>query len=306
MEESFKELVKELGFENAEKIIHLYLYARYLPHYLYYLGSPIGLAERKPPGEIPKEIEEMLEVLTGKVARDVISPETSTYHGKVVPLSLACDLVSVKEDVELRGLERVIPYKIARDIVLKNPESIAVLNCGCRMLREKPCEPIDVCLAVGDPFASFAVERGYLNARRISQDEACEILKAENRRGHVHAAYFKDAAGDRFYAICNCCSCCCLGMLAWNRFGVPILASSGFVAKVEEGECNACGDCESICPFSAIEVGDIAVVKEDKCMGCGVCEEVCPAGVISLKRDPSKPEPLDINQLIKNSGKEGN
>jgi ferredoxin len=32
-------------------------------------------------------------------------------------------------------------------------------------------------------------------------------------------------------------------------------------------------------------------------MGCGVCEDVCPIGVISLERDPSNGEPLDLAEL---------
>jgi ferredoxin len=36
-------------------------------------------------------------------------------------------------------------------------------------------------------------------------------------------------------------------------------------------------------------------------MGCGVCVDVCPVGAISLERDPSKGEPLDIDVLAQNA-----
>ncbi|MDD5749120.1 MAG: 4Fe-4S binding protein [Actinomycetota bacterium] len=298
MDESILRLAKGLGFENAEKILHLYLYGRYLPHYLYHLGSPVGLAEKPPDEEIPPEIDEMIQIITTKVIRDILSPDTSTYHGKVLPLKLAEDLVSVKEDVELRGLERIIPYRLARDIILRNPSSIALVDCGCRMLRDNPCRPIDVCLAVGDPFASFAIEKGFMNARRISQKDAVDVLEAEDKRGHVHAAYFKDAFGDRFYAICNCCSCCCMGMLAWKKLKTPIIAPSGFVSKISD-DCTSCGECQDVCPFGAITVEELAVVDREKCMGCGVCERACEYGAISLELEPSKGEPLDIKKLIR-------
>ncbi len=50
--------------------------------------------------------------------------------------------------------------------------------------------------------------------------------------------YYKDAMLNRFYAICNCCSCCCGAMNAWNN-GTPMLASSGYVAVVDEELCAA-------------------------------------------------------------------
>lgn len=57
----------------------------------------------------------------------------------------------------------------------------------------------------------------------------------------------------RFYAICNCCSCCCGAMQA-HRNGTPMLASSGFVATVEIERCVGCSLCTDVChayPFHA-------------------------------------------------------
>ena len=34
-------------------------------------------------------------------------------------------------------------------------------------------------------------------------------------------------------------------------------------------------------------------------MGCGVCEDVCLAEAISLRREPSKGDPLDLEELLK-------
>ena len=54
------------------------------------------------------------------------------YHGKVVPLDEARELVQVREDITLRDLEHIIPYPVARDIVLHHPDHIVVLDCPCR------------------------------------------------------------------------------------------------------------------------------------------------------------------------------
>ena len=46
--------------------------------------------------------------------------------------------------------------------------------------------------------------------------------------------------------------------------------------KVIEEKCTACGTCQVVCPFGAIEVkGNVAVVYET-CVSCGICVEACP------------------------------
>jgi ferredoxin len=224
-----------------------------------------------------------------------------TYHGKAVPLEQATQLVTVDEDISLEDLEQVIPYAKARDIVLRNPDHIVVLDCPCRVSRSDPCLPLDVCLIVGEPFASMVAEYHPHRSRRISPDEAVDILRAEDGRGHVHHAFLKDAMLGRFYAICNCCSCCCGAMQA-HQAGVPMLASSGYVCRPRAELCVACGSCVESCQFDALSIGDQAVVVDNKaCMGCGVCISHCDEGALSLVPDPDRGAPLDIRILTAGS-----
>jgi len=221
-----------------------------------------------------------------------------TYHGKVMPLKAAARLVTVNQDVTLKDLEHVIPYTTARDLILKNPEHIAVLECPCRSSRKKPCLPLDVCLIVGEPFASFVEEHHPRRSRRITTAEAVEILRAEDERGHVHHAFFKDAMYGRFYAICNCCSCCCGAMQA-HRHGTPMLASSGYIVEVNREKCTGCGNCETSCQFGAIQVEEkVKHVDLEKCMGCGVCVPRCENHAINLRSAPQKGVPLEIDRLL--------
>jgi NAD-dependent dihydropyrimidine dehydrogenase PreA subunit len=221
-----------------------------------------------------------------------------TYHGKVVPLEAAKGLVTINQEISLTNLEQIIPYARARDIVLHNPDHIVVLECPCRASRPNPCQPLDVCLIVGEPIASFVAEYHPSRSRWITPAEAVEILQAEHERGHVHHAFFKDAMLGRFYAICNCCACCCGAMQA-QRNGVPMLASSGYVSQVDEALCEGCGQCAEFCQFGALSVNNgYAVVDADFCMGCGVCVSQCKQAAISLRRDPSRGEPLEIHKLI--------
>jgi MinD superfamily P-loop ATPase len=110
--------------------------------------------------------------------------------------------------------------------------------------------------------------------------------------------YYKDAMLGRFYAICNCCSRCCGAMQA-HQHGTPMLASSGFVARVDAELCAACGTCAGYCRFAAISVDNgHASVDLAACMGCGVCVSHCPQEAIALLRDPAKGELLEIQKLI--------
>lgn len=279
-------------------LLHGYLYLRFP-----YLYISVGTGEHplatwlEPLGNlfIPHPTNGEDPSAPGSAARRAFA---DTYHGKVVPLETARQLVTIEKPIPRTDLEQVIPYARARDIILKNPDHIVVLDCPCRSARKNPCLPLDVCLIVGEPFASFSLEHHPGHARRITQAEAAEILRAEDERGHVHHAFFKDAALNRFYAICNCCSCCCGAMQA-HQHGTPMLASSGFVNTIDHSLCIACGECVERCQFDALAMVDgTTTVEREKCFGCGVCVHHCAQGAATLVRDERKGVPLDVCELV--------
>lgn len=277
--------------------LHGYVYLRWPYLYIgigtgeHWIARRFGVVQRWLAALVPSSPAELAD--NGTFAED--------YHGKVVPLAAATQLVSVQQDVSLADLEHVIPYSRARDIVLQNPDHIVALDCPCRLARADPCLPLDVCLIVGEPFASFVSEHHPGRSRWITQGEAIEVLQAEQKRGHVSHAFFKDVMLGRFYAICNCCACCC-GAMQFHREGVPMLASSGFVCQIDADVCTGCGRCAELCQFGALAVeAGVSVVDTDACMGCGVCKAHCESGAASLVRDPSRGEPLEIHKLIAHS-----
>lgn len=277
--------------------IHGYFYARWI-----YLYIGIGTGEHPLARTYRRLSSSWKNLIANHIPHSANSKHQPTiaegYHGKVIPLESASRLVTINQEVNLTNLEQVIPYSRARDIILKNPDHIVALDCPCRASRPNPCLPLDVCLIVGEPFASFVAEHHPQRSRWITPDEAVEILSSEQQRGHVHHAFFKDAMLGRFYAICNCCSCCCGAMQAHFK-GVPMLASSGYLCTVEADLCIGCGDCIDSCQFIALTVvAGAAKVDQAKCMGCGVCVSQCFQGALSLKPAPSKGEPLDIQELI--------
>lgn len=223
-----------------------------------------------------------------------------THHAKVVPSAEARHVLTLDAPLDLRGLERVVPYPVARDVVLEAPTRIALAECACRAVaagrgeHDGSCGPVDSCLYVGDPIASFVVEKQPGRARFVTADEALAVIDGAAARGNVHTLWFKDAAAGRMYAVCNCCSCCCIGMKARGA-GFDPLAGSGYVAVVDAARCNGCGACERTCAFDAVTVAArdaVAVVDAGACMGCGACERVCPESAITLVRATDGPEPV--------------
>lgn len=219
------------------------------------------------------------------------------YHGKVLTQDQAEAIITIEQEIPLRDLEQIIPYPKARELVLKGPPDLGVWECPCRRIRDNPCEPTQVCMIIGQSFVDYHMEHNPELTRRITQGEALELLREEHERGHFHSAWFKDACLDRFYALCNCCKCCCGGIQAMVKYGTPMVAPSGYISRVDETRCSGCGTCEEVCPFGAIQVDDAAVVIWDKCMGCGVCVGQCRDDAVSLVRDEGKGIPLDVRAL---------
>jgi len=237
----------------------------------------------------------------GKRALSALSRKEAfadTYHAKVVRLGSAREIVSVNRSIRLKNLEKVIPYRLARDLILEKDNRILLLECPCRASRSKPCLPVDVCMVMGNPFVSFVAEHHPGRSRLIDSAEAVEVLIAEAERGHVHHAFFKEAVLGRFFAICNCCPCCC-GAIQALRNGIPMLASSGYVSVVDREKCVACGTCVEKCPFDAIRMEASQIrIDPQQCMGCGVCSGFCSRDALSLERDFNRSDPLEIDRLL--------
>ncbi len=221
------------------------------------------------------------------------------YHGKVLTPEQAAAIVELDHAIAEQEIEQIIPYNQARKIVLDGPPDIAVYECACRAGRPDPCRPTQVCLVVGQPYVDATLKHHPDKSRRLSRDEALELLKAEHERGHLHSAWFKDAMSGRFYAICNCCKCCCGGIEAMTKYDAPMMISSGYVARINDQACARCGICAQYCPFEAIlkKENGMYEVDTDVCMGCAVCQANCLGGAIGLERDESKPAPLDVRLL---------
>ena len=78
-----------------------------------------------------------------------------------------------------------------------------------------------------------------------------------------------------------------------KRGGADGLVSS--VPRVDETRCVACGRCEAICPYGAIQVlprsdGWTCRIQARACRGCGQCTAVCPTEALTSPFDVRVPE----------------
>jgi NAD-dependent dihydropyrimidine dehydrogenase PreA subunit len=296
MKDSTRGLFSLHGWNNVGRFLHAYYYLAHLDQYVKVLLPGLRALDKFVPASRKEAV------------RSVFAFMPDRYHAKVIPLEAAKKIVTMDQDVSVspETSKKVIPFEIANQITIRNPDSIVVMDCACRSEKKSPCQPINVCMVVGEPYATFALEHARsLHPRRLTQQEAVGLLETCHKKGHVHNAYFKDILGDQFYAICNCCKCCCAGIEVERvvrsiAFQQPIkeLAPSGYLASVDEKKCRACGVCVAKCPFEAVSIEDeVAVIDPDGCMGCGVCPDLCPEEAIALEEDPARGIPLDLQAL---------
>jgi Pyruvate/2-oxoacid:ferredoxin oxidoreductase delta subunit len=276
---SSRKILSKSGLRNVLnlKLLKLYLYGRWTKNY-------IGFQKKR---ILPKMQQKKKQGWADRTHFKVLTPEN------------AGSIISVEQNISLQNQEQIIPYATARDIVLNGPPDIVVYECGCRHSSPNPCQPTQVCLVIGEPFTGFVLDHHPKSSRRISREEAHELVQTEHKRGHFQSAWFKDICLDRFYAICNCCKCCCLGTQAVTKHGIPMAASSGYVAQVDDSLCSACSLCEEACPFNAIGMEETAQVSWEKCLGCGVCVGQCPEAALTLVREEKKGVPMDAKLLQK-------
>ncbi|MFO7560379.1 MAG: 4Fe-4S binding protein [Desulfobacterales bacterium] len=185
---------------------------------------------------------------------------------------------------------KVYPTFRVNELVEKfgEQDAIAIFPCVCRhgkSLLDSSCIheiPRESCMAFGD-MANAWVSFGY--GRKISKEEAIDILKEVRERGAVHSViHERDDYSLQPVAICNCCWDCCGILKPYNMGIMPLRYQSSYVARVKSEEnCKGCGNCEKYCPTTAMKVKDKKVtLNSDICIGCGQCAFQCRQNNIEL------------------------
>jgi len=292
MKRSTRNIVKMHGW-RIDRAIHNYIYFVYYRPYESLFLQAGRLLQRR--------------FLWLKGLRHAFGFVFDRYHAKVLGEGDVRKIITLNRDLIVGPdrSERIIPFRYANRIILQEPDFIAVMDCPCRLNRESPCQPVNICMAVGRTTAEFWLDHGQkYHVRKVSQAEALRIITDARQMGCITTAWFKVATGGRTGVICSCCSCCCggiEGMRIAQRFDktLSIIAPSGYSVIHDADKCVSCQKCSAVCMFGAVtftsdnrRIYDVAA-----CMGCGLCTENCPQQALSLVRDPGKGEPLDIDSL---------
>lgn len=296
--------------EGLAQLAHAQLYLKYPDLYVYYMRNSFNkmLPEpdqlQRPEGAEYDTVDDLVQTMVRHTNRSIGKVETNTYHAKVLRMEDTEQLFTLNEDLNLSDLPKtVIPYERARDAIIHSPDRLAVIDCPCRTARgEKGCYPRDVCIIIGEPWVSWVLENNTAShPRLITQEEALEITRRQHEAGNVQSAFFKDAAANQLFALCNCCSCCCCAIISKNYLNAPMFAPSGSYPQVDKEKCVGCGLCAKVCNFHAIKLEDKQVsIRKDKCMGCEACATKCPTGALSMRLDDQQQiRPLDFAALKK-------
>lgn len=166
------------------------------------------------------------------------------------------------------GLMRVIPIEMAIEgesrrasyeevsKYLNENEIFSVSDCSCRTAREvigEGCGHLkeDMCIQLGHA-AEYYIRTG--RGRKITREEAMEIIKKAEENGLVHQIPNTDGSG-KTHAICNCCGCSCLALRTAEMFLNPDMVRSNYVSKVDKTKCVGCGECVEGCQVNALKLG---------------------------------------------------
>ena len=165
---------------------------------------------------------------------------------RVIPIESA-----VKDDPKVEKNDLISTY-FPDDI-----KDYSVAACSCRVSRRimgEGCGHLeeDMCIQIGGAARHF-IETG--RGRRISREEAFEIMKKAEDNGLMHEMPNIDGAGHT-HALCNCCGCACFSLRTGEYFHTATMVRSNYISQVDPDKCVACGECVEVCPMNALHLGE--------------------------------------------------
>lgn len=190
------------------------------------------------------------------------------------------------------GAIHILDYERASNVI-REASHIGIGMCYCRQKMEHNnlgCDaPKDVCMTFNNA-ASSLIKHGH--ARQVDVAEALTILSECQEKNLVQCG---ENVRDKVSFICNCCGCCCEGLIAVKKFGLmQPLHTTNYFPVIDEERCTGCGKCVKVCPIDAIEFipsstdqdGRKKIAKVDLyvCLGCGICVRSCSFQSMYLKR----------------------
>jgi Pyruvate/2-oxoacid:ferredoxin oxidoreductase delta subunit len=188
---------------------------------------------------------------------------------------------TIPVNIEIEAEQRV--FDVAEvEAMLRSSKYIFLNDCGCRTRHNNCNNPLDTCLAINVSL-DYPEKGEGVNSRRITVEEALDVLRRSHEAGLVHMAYVGKGE-EKPQLICSCCTCCChtLGGLLHYGISTQVLTSK-LIAEDETQKCISCGKCVERCVFGARTMVDGKLIYDtSRCFGCGLCISRCPTNAIKL------------------------
>ncbi len=102
------------------------------------------------------------------------------------------------------------------EAIVDSAEGLSLGPCTCRTVFRNCAHPVNTEIMVGLSRNVFVEERPQ-DYQEISKQEAKGILRQCHQRGLIHTII---KCRQDFYAICNCCSCCCVPLRLSRQYGI--------------------------------------------------------------------------------------
>lgn len=241
--------------------------------------TDIGVIEMKPQSDGTDRFELVI-YLPGIFELMMLNREQAKKHPEIARAFEEYSRTTVEKVTTMmplgNGALRVIPvesaiksetrrasYEEISHWLTKYQNHLALAPCQCRLVRQQMGEgtgnmPEELCIILGAT-AESCIRTG--KARRITKEEAVEVIKKAERRGYMHQVTNMDGT-DKIWALCNCERNICFALRTSQYFGTPNMSRSNYIAEVDPKKCAACGKCVETCPANAVKLGQNLCTKE--------------------------------------------
>jgi hypothetical protein len=125
----------------------------------------------------------------------------------------------VRRVANLYGKKRSAAYLLTLDEakeIMDIADGLALGPCDCRVVFRNCDNPVNTEIMLGLSRNIFIEERPH-NYQEITTQEAKDVLEQCHQRGLIPTIV---KCQQDFYAICNCCSCCCVPLRLNKQYGI--------------------------------------------------------------------------------------
>lgn len=200
---------------------------------------------------------------------------------KVYPSTGSVGKKEIYLDQPLESKHEVLTVNSVYELLEKFKDELAVGNCLCRLGKKyregSGCDydiPLQSCMMLG-AIATNLVENG--SARKLSYEEAIALIEEFDAKGCVHSTFhYKNNADLDEFAICNCCSDCCINYGGYQKGTLSKIYTRSFYKPevIDISKCVGCNLCGKYCPTEATYYDKDKkelIFNYEKCVGCGQC-----------------------------------